>query len=73
MTTDNIVNLHEIQNIERWLRNENNVYVGRETDKFITDFKWGNPFRLKDYGYDREKVLELFEKYILGNDYLRES
>ena len=73
MTNDNIVNLHEVQDIETWLSDENNVYVGRVTDRFTTDFKWGNPYRLRDYGYNREKVLQLFEQHILREKDLRES
>ena len=61
----NVVNLHNVDDIEAWLsEDKNNVYVGR-------DSKWGNPYRLKDYG--RGEVLQLFEKYFLGNKKLCES
>ena len=67
-----IVNLHNVEDIDAWLRDPNNRYVGRETDKFVADFKWGNPFTLKKYR-SREKVLQLFEEYILGNDELKKD
>ena len=34
----NIVNLHNVEDVEAWLSKEENVYVGRFTKKFTTDF-----------------------------------
>ena len=72
MNGSGIVNLNNIQDIDAWLADPNNKYVGRETDKFVADFKWGNPHTLKQYK-SREKVVQLFEEYILGNNELREA
>ena len=72
MNGSGIVNLHNVKDIDAWLADPNNKYVGRETDKFIADFKWGNPHTLKQYK-NRDKVVQLHEEYILGNNELREA
>ena len=73
MTThDNIVNLHNVNDIQACLSDVNNVYVGRFVEGFNTEFKWGNPYRLKKYK-SRKKVLALYEKHIGKNDLLLKS
>ena len=67
----NIVNLRNIENIEEWIQEGagNNVYIARET-RHHPRSTWCNPYRLKDYGFNREKVLDLFEKYLVQNEKL---
>ena len=65
MSDGNVVNLYNVDDIEAWLSDDKNVYVGR-------DSKWGNPYPIEVYG-SRGKVLTLFEKYLLGNKELLES
>ena len=63
--TTNIVNLNRVNNLKQWLRNENNVYVGRPN-------KWGNPFKLNKHN-SREEVVQLFRQYILRDKKLLQS
>ena len=72
MNGSGIVNLNNVQDIDAWLSDTNNKYVGCETNKFAADFKWGNLYTLKQYK-SHEKVVQLFEEYILGNNELREG
>ena len=64
----NIVNLRTVENVEDWIAKGagNNVYIARETLHHPRS-EWCNPFKLKDYGYNRGKVLELFKQYIVRN------
>jgi len=59
----------EYKNLEEWMRNSNNVYIGRSGVVFIngerfpkTVSKWANPFTVKEHG--RDKCLELYKEYI---------
>ena len=77
-TEINIVNLRHVKNIDEWIRNGvgRHVYVGREVHSLTrqySDFKWGNPYRLRDHNHSREKVLELFQLYLQHNQELLES
>lgn len=45
---------------------KNAVMIDRST-------KWGNPFRLSDYGGDREVVLHKFRNWFLTNRELQDS
>ena len=71
-TLHNIVNLHNVDDVQAWLRDSNNIYVGRFVEGFETEFKWGNPYRVSTYK-SREKVVELYEKYIGENRLLLDS
>ena len=71
-TFHNIVNLHNVDDVQAWLKDANNIYVGRFVVGFDTDFKWGNPYRIKTYK-SRKKVVELYEKYIGKNRLLLDS
>ena len=64
----NIVNLRTVENVQDWITNGagNNVYIARETPHHPRS-EWCNPYKLKDYGYNRGKVLKLFEQYIVRN------
>jgi hypothetical protein len=42
------------------------VYIGRGS-------KWGNPFELRDYAYDRDYVLELYERHLMQSPELLAS
>lgn len=80
--TDNKINLNPIvisvkkqnlkklgyDNLEEWLKDSNNIYIGRDMSFYIKGAKgskWQNPFPVKKYGLD--KCLELFENYLLNN------
>ena len=57
---DNIVNLRTIAvDVETWLKDSNNIYIGRPS-------KWGNPFRISVEN-SREEAVKKFESYVLGN------
>ena len=63
----NIINLHNVENIDEWLRSSNNVYAGRmvENDALKDEeCKWGNPFRLRDYE-SREEVVDLYRANVV--------
>lgn len=43
-----------------------NISHGKEYDVFIgRPSKWGNPFRLADYGDDRALVVRMFKQWLL--------
>ena len=63
----NIVNLRNVENINDWLKDENNVYVGRENTATTGEAKWGNPYKLDDYSSRRE-VVDLYKQYILSDE-----
>ena len=69
MTSINIVNLKTV-NIKEWLKDERNIYIGRTADG---KGEWGNPYKLKDFNFDRPKVLALYEAYLRSNQELFES
>ena len=46
-TFHNIVNLHNVDDVQAWLKDPNNIYVGRFVEGFDTEFKWGNPYRIR--------------------------
>lgn len=61
----------EHQNLQEWMGDSNNLYIGRSGVVFIngerfpkSSSKWSNPFTIKAYG-SREKVLELYKEYII--------
>ena len=60
----NIVNLRNVENIDDWLKDEDNVYVGRENPATTGEAKWGNPYKLDDYSSRRE-VVDLYKHFIL--------
>lgn len=77
----NIVNLHTVTNIDKWLKQEENLYVGRPCRKVnpkivnperVKNFKWKNPFKIDDY-HSQEKVINLFEEHVLVTRHLAET
>lgn len=72
------------ENLEEWMADENNIYVGRHGKIFIhyiddsgnknrrmfhyKKSKWCNPFPVKEFGLD--KFLQMFKEHILKVDYL---
>ena len=71
----NIINLNKVENVQEWLNSEYNVYIGRpvNTEEFkCVDFKWGNPYRLKDHD-SREEVVDLYREHVMNNDDLLNS
>ena len=63
VATANIVNLRTV-NIQDWLKDPQNVYVGRGS-------KYGNPFKLKNY--NRATAVALYKSYILAHKELEKS
>lgn len=63
-------------NLEEWIKDKNNVYIGRKGVVFIkrgegkerfpkADSIWANPFKIDEKnGVDRDKVIELYREYI---------
>ena len=73
-TSINIVNLKYVENVDEWLRDDNNVYIGRVVTRVAQACcKWGNPFKLRDYGYNRSKVVNLYESYVCHSKELADS
>ena len=68
--TQNIVNLHRVKDQESWVKEEDNVYIGRRT-KRLSGSKWGNPYKLGNWG--RKLALSLYEIYIQRNKGLLNS
>ena len=52
----NLVNLRNVDDIERWLQHPDHVYIGRGTE-------WGNPFKVTDTN-NREQAVHQYENYI---------
>lgn len=47
---------------------EYDIYIGRYNhSKNLPQSKWHNPFKLKDYDFDRNKVIELYREYIMNS------
>lgn len=72
----NIVNLTNITDIESWLKDDKNIYVGRanniigRANNIIRYWKWGNPYKLHEFNNNRQLVVKLYTKYILTNSCL---
>jgi len=65
-------------NLEEWMKNENNVYVGRSGRIFIKEnginrifhykgSKFGNPFKVKD-NPSLKTLLEKYKTYLIENE-----
>ena len=65
----NIVNLNTVD-VQKWVGEPGNVYIGRKTTGCISASIWGNPFRIGDK-YSRATVIKMYEDYLAGNDGLR--
>lgn len=57
------------QNLNEWINEPNNVYIGRKGVVFIdgkrfppTDSIWCNPYKISKYS--RDEAIEKYEKYI---------
>ena len=62
--------MHTVDDIEKWLQEPNNIYIGRKSKKISGSgrlFKWGNPFKLSDYKNCRKTVVSLYEEYAVNN------
>ena len=65
----NIINLHNVSDVNLWLENDNNIYVGRP-NQYDPEAKWGNPHKLDELNdelNDRQRVVKLYKQYILEN------
>ena len=60
-----IINLHSIDDIDSWLKEPNNLYIGRSTNK-LKGSKWRNRYKLSIFK-SRIKVVTLFERYVRHN------
>lgn len=52
------------------------IYIGRAIRMAgwnLPTSKWSNPFRLKDYGNDRQKVLDIYEAHVRAKPELMAS
>ena len=50
--------------LKEWMKDENHVYIGRNNPWVgVKRSKWHNPYTVKQH--TREKVVELYEKYVL--------
>jgi len=61
----------EYNDLNEWMRDSNNVYIGRRGIVFINgtrfplmDSVWCNPYKIEKHG-DRDEVLALYKEYIL--------
>ena len=71
METANIINLYTIADKQQWIRNKNNVYIGRGT-KDLPASKWGNPHKLRGTN-NRPKVVQQYSEYFSQNKELVNS
>jgi hypothetical protein len=62
----------EYDNLEEWMNNDNNVYIGRKSIVFINkvrfpkkDSIWCNPFKINK-GNDRDEVCKKYRKHIIA-------
>lgn len=60
------------QNLQEWMNDPNNVYIGRQGIVFIKNQRyppvssmWHNPFKI-DKDHDRNDVLEKYTEYIIN-------
>lgn len=65
MSSANIINLYKVKDIQRWLEDPNNVYIGREAKK-LTGSKWGNPHLMRN-GVSREETVSRYEEHLNEN------
>ena len=68
----NIINLHNVEDAEEWIRSGKGVYIGREVDNDKLQHecsKWANHHTLREHK-SREKVVKLFREEIMINDEL---
>jgi hypothetical protein len=58
------------QNLKEWMKDKNNVYIGRKKVVFINGKRfppknsiWANPYKI-DEEHSRDDVIKLYKKYI---------
>ena len=68
----NIINLHTVNDLQKWLEEPNNIYIGRAKELLVVCSKWYNPYKIGP-GFSRTKVIILFEEYILEHEELLDS
>ena len=66
-STQNIINLHTVKDLQSWVKGENNIYIGRQT-KRLAGSKWGNPYKLRKYC--RKTAVSLYKKHVKCNEEL---
>ena len=57
-----IVNLYKVKDLQKWIQDENNIYIGRRT-KELQGSKWGNPYKIQKPG-DRIIAVLLYKRYL---------
>ena len=63
-----LVNLNAVNNVKTWIKNPDNIYIGRQT-ALLKASKWENPHKISVVG-TREKAIELFKQDIRKNSAL---
>ena len=53
------------RNIQKWLENNNHIYIGRKLKGIDKGDKWINPYTVKKYGV--EQSLELYRKHVIND------
>ena len=66
-----VVNLSTV-NVKEWVKERNNVYIGRAKGTLLPESKWANPFKIADWG-SRETVVKLYKQYLLEDEELLNS
>ena len=65
-----IVNLNEVDDIQKWLEDDNHVYVGRKHGT-IEASPWGNPFKVGDDDIDSiGTCLTRYEEHVTSSQEL---
>ena len=65
-----LINLKYIEDIEAWLTDPKNLYIGRGTNT-LKKSKWHNPFTVEVYG--REEAVRKYKDYLINNKELIQS
>lgn len=74
MSVANIINLSTVSDIQSWLKEKNNVYIGRQNlAKNLAASKWGNPHQLSKCNNSREEAVTLYAQFIKGEEKLLKS
>ena len=63
MNKANIINLRTVEDIDKWLEEEDNIYIGRSTEEIPSGSDWGNPYTLGTFK-SRRKVVQLYEEHV---------
>ena len=62
---EKIVNLNTVKDLQKWIQDEINIYIGRRTKKLQAS-KWANPYKIQK-PVDRETVVLLYKRHLQGS------